>query len=388
MKIVYITSPYFLDADFPLVRMLVNKGHNVYFFLKICPNALKSPLLNIPEIYPFSGIFDSSVYGNHIDRYKEYLGLDKIFILNKLENSLKLKEDYAISNIFQRYLDHINPDIIHHISWPSIDSNKWLFSYRRKVVCTIHDPYPHEGARSFKLRILNIASKIFLKNYILLNNRQTDAFKKYFCINYANIYYSRLGNYELMNLFGEKKKSPEDYILFFGRITPYKGLDILLPAFRKIQEKYPHIKLIVAGSGKIHFDVNLYMNDSQISIRNRFIELEELGTLIKNCKFVVCPYISATQSGVVASVLALNKPLLVTNVGGLPDMIEEGKSGIVVPANNVEALSNAIDGLLANEKKLHEMSNFIEQEARNGYNSWTEITEDLLDIYNRILSKG
>lgn len=381
MKIVYISSPFFLDADVPLIKTLISKGHIIHFFIKMMPNALKSPLLDIPEIYPKAGVFDSSIYDNHIDKYKKYIGIEKIYIINSLTNSLNLKESFFLNNQFHCYLEKIDPDIIHLISWPSITAFRWIFKYRKKIVCTIHDPYPHEGARSLKLRVLNILSKLFLKNYILLNKTQTKAFRQYYLIFFANIYYSNLGNYDLLDLFGEKKENGKRYILFFGRITPYKGVDVLLAAFRKVQSEFKDINLIVAGSGEFNFDITPYLHDSQIDILNRFIQLEELGTLIKNCEFVVCPYISATQSGVVASVLALGKPLIVTRVGGLPDMIVDGKSGLVIMPNSVDALADSLRTLLHDRDKVEKMVQYIKETSENGEKSWNKIANELIKTY-------
>lgn len=383
MKIVYISSPSFIDADFPLLKTLVEKGHDVYFFLKIYPNGLKSPLLDIPEIYPDNGVFDSSIYGNHIDKFKKYLNLDKIYVVNRNVNEIKIHH-FKITFQLINQIKEIKPDVVHHIGWPTIPDILLTYVFRNKLILTIHDPIPHELNRLTKrYRIIRICTNWFINNYILLNKSQTDDFKRYYRINKANIHYSRLGNYELLNLYGKKIDDSAQYILFYGRISKYKGVDVLLKAFNIVKGNHPEIKLIIAGSGSFHFDLEPYENDPQVEIINRYITLEELGTLIKNSLFVVCPYISATQSGVVASTLALNKPLLVTNVGGLPEMIEVDKSGIVVPANDVEALAESLNRLLEHKECLNFMSDYIMNNSKNGVNSWNKIAEELIEIYNK-----
>ena len=85
-----------------------------------------------------------------------------------------------------------------------------------------------------------------------------------------------------------------------------------MPAFVKIHDTYPDVKLIVAGGGEFCFDDSLYKNLDYIEFRHRFIPDTELIDLIKHCKFMVCPYTDATQSGVIMSAFAFNVPVLAT----------------------------------------------------------------------------
>ena len=113
----------------------------------------------------------------------------------------------------------------------------------------------------------------------------------------------------------EKK---ENYVLFFGRISPYKGVEYLFRAMERVHKVHPNVKVIVAGSGEMYFDASEYEKYEYVKIVNRFIELDELADLIRGALFTVCPYTDATQSGVVYSSFALNTPVIATNVGGLP----------------------------------------------------------------------
>ena len=95
----------------------------------------------------------------------------------------------------------------------------------------------------------------------------------------------------------------------------------------------------------------------------------------------MCPYISATQSGVVASVLALGKPLIVTRVGGLPDMIVDGKSGLVIMPNSVDALADSLRTLLHDRDKVEKMVQYIKETSENGEKSWNKIANELIKTY-------
>jgi len=139
------------------------------------------------------------------------------------------------------------------------------------------------------------------------------------------------------------KISPEDQIiLFFGFIRNYKGLDILLNAMQilKGKENTKHIKLLVAG--EFYEDEKPYKEliaslgiAGQLILKTNFIADCEVKYYLCATDFVVQPYRHATQSGVTPLAYHFEKPMLVTNVGGLPDMVPDYKSGLVAEPNAV-----------------------------------------------------
>jgi glycosyltransferase involved in cell wall biosynthesis len=140
--------------------------------------------------------------------------------------------------------------------------------------------------------------------------------------------------------------------LFFGAISQYKGVDILLKAMPLVFKEFPSETLIIADRMKegLNLDqdiINKYK--SQIVILDRYIPNEELFALIQESKFVVCPYLDATQSGVLMTAFALNKPVIATNVGAFPEYIEHNITGMLVPVSDPDKLANAIMSALYND---------------------------------------
>lgn len=137
------------------------------------------------------------------------------------------------------------------------------------------------------------------------------------------------------------KISPDDQIiLFFGFIRNYKGLDILLNAMKVLlgNENTKHIKLMVAG--EFYEDEKPYKEliallgiADQLILKTNFIADSEVKYYLCATDFVVQPYRNATQSGVTPLAYHFEKPMLVTNVGGLPDMVPDYKSGLVAEPN-------------------------------------------------------
>jgi glycosyltransferase involved in cell wall biosynthesis len=145
------------------------------------------------------------------------------------------------------------------------------------------------------------------------------------------------------------------YILFFGFIRDYKGLDLLLKAMADKRIRNRPIKLIVAGEyyGNESFYEELIRSeniDSQVIMKTEFIPSEAVKYYFGVADLVVQPYKSATQSGISQLAYHFEKPMIVTRVGGLPEIVEHGKVGYVVDVN-VEAISDAIIDFFENDKK-------------------------------------
>ena len=133
-------------------------------------------------------------------------------------------------------------------------------------------------------------------------------------------------------------------ILFFGFIRQYKGLDVLLEAMNLLkiqQQQNPSLqipKLLVAGEfyedRKLYDDlINKYQLQDHLILRTEFIADSEVKYYLSAADFVIQPYRNATQSGVTPLAYHFEKPMLVTNVGGLPDLVPHGKSGLVAEPN-------------------------------------------------------
>lgn len=130
----------------------------------------------------------------------------------------------------------------------------------------------------------------------------------------------------------------QNIILFFGFIRKYKGLDLLLEAMKFLKENQKsgisNPKLLVAGEfyedRKTYDDLiqNFGIAD-QLILRTDFIADSEVKYYLSAADFVIQPYRNATQSGVTPLAYHFEKPMLVTNVGGLPDLVPDGKSGLV-----------------------------------------------------------
>jgi len=175
------------------------------------------------------------------------------------------------------------------------------------------------------------------------------------------------------------------YLLFFGFIRDYKGLDLLINAFADERlRKFP-VKLLVAGEYysspepylKLIKEINL---EDFIELRTDFIPDDQVNLYFSAADMVVQPYKSATQSGVTQIGYHFNKSMLVTNVGGLSEIIPDGKIGYVVEPNSLE-IANALVDFYENDRIDEFEANIIEEKKKF---SWSNMANTFLSVYNKI----
>ena len=173
-------------------------------------------------------------------------------------------------------------------------------------------------------------------------------------------------------------------ILFFGYIRKYKGLDLLIHAMANEAIKKLGIQLMIVG--EFYEDASAYHDlvsslglQDQIKFYSNYIQDGEVKNYVCSADFIIQPYRNATQSGVTPLAYHFEKPMLVTNVGGLADTVPNLKTGIVV-APTTEAIAKGIETLY----ELGE-TNFIPNiiEEKKKY-SWAQMTEKFLALYQQL----
>jgi glycosyltransferase involved in cell wall biosynthesis len=385
MKLLFISSPPFADCDFPLIRTLQEAGHDVTCLIYLTPYYLKSTLFNIKKQINKNSIITAQCYPE-LKVYEKYMDLNKTFIINQTSNQ---DSSFSTFNLVLKVIKFIHKghfDIIH----TGNIFNMWYMSlyylFRNKMVLTVHDPFPHSGEiNNRKLFNYKMAMRI-VKYFVLLNQNQKHEFCQKYKLNSKQILINHLGIYDNIQTFTQTHINPNPYnVLFFGRISPYKGIEYLCQAMVEVRKHIPNASLTIAGGGKMYFDIEPYKKYDWINIQNRYIEMQELALLLQKCSISVCPYIDATQSGVIMTSYSMCKPVIATNVGGLSEMVDDGKSGILIPPKDVQALANAIINLLNNNELYLNMQQYIKRQYFTGEKSWESIANTYIKFYSRCL---
>jgi glycosyltransferase involved in cell wall biosynthesis len=143
----------------------------------------------------------------------------------------------------------------------------------------------------------------------------------------------------------------EEVLLFFGLIRPYKGLEVLLRAMPAILAKRP-VKLVVAGEcygddKPLHALIAELGIGAALKLDLKYVPNEAVATYMVAADAVVVPYLHATQSGIVQVAYAFGKPVITTRVGGIPEVVWEGETGLLVPPSDPVALAAAVERFFA-----------------------------------------
>ena len=169
----------------------------------------------------------------------------------------------------------------------------------------------------------------------------------------------------------------EPRVLFFGRITHYKGVDVLLDAMEEVWRQIPEATVVVAGSGEV--ESHPALADPRITVDNGYIPDATIPGLFGAARCVVLPYRQASQSGVGSMVKPYNRPLLVTDVGGLPELVSDG-SGLVVASESPGELASALVRVLRDDDLAQRLARAgTETAAREG--SWDTVGRLTLAAY-------
>jgi glycosyltransferase involved in cell wall biosynthesis len=245
------------------------------------------------------------------------------------------------------------------------------------AVVTVHDPEPHPG--DFEWIIENFSIRR-ADRCVLLSQSLTPALvrrgvleDRIDVIPHGPLFYSSRSTQD-------KRMKPDQgipTILFFGRITPYKGLDILLKAYKELKVTH-QVRLLIVGDGKLEPYKPLLQNLSEVEVINRWIPDGEVGEFFEQATIVVVPYTEATQSGVVTIAATHQLPVVGTRIGGLPEQIEDGKTGLLVEPGSIHELVQALGHLLDDPDYAAELSKSLHGRYSTIYN-WETIASQYLD---------
>ena len=387
MKIAYIGKIQLSDADLSYLNS-AQKLSDITYIMEVTPRFMKGPACNISKIYPHSGVFKATEAYPEFEKYSRIIDVDKFYVVNTCGKFWQLKAFWT-NFLLLLFLIKNKFDVI-HLTWPANVYEFIIYMLKRKIILTVHDPFPHTGLDTHIVRLRRKVAFRCVPHFIILNKAQREKFLSFYHLPSSAVIDSRLSCYTYLNMVEQDMTTvPEQkYILFAGKISKYKGVEYLLEAMKKVHDTFPDIKLVVAGSGKYHFDISGYAALPYIDIRNRFIPDEELVALMKKTQFMVCPYTDATQSGVIMSSFTFGTPVIATRVGGLPEMLGNGKYGMLVKEKDTDALYQGICSLLSDEEQLADYRREIAKDyTSDGYLSWKTIAEELRESYLQMASR-
>jgi glycosyltransferase involved in cell wall biosynthesis len=267
------------------------------------------------------------------------------------------------------------------------------------VVCTVHDPVQHEGtpfaARLFE-DVAQRASVSQSRAVIVHGEKLKATLAARYRIPTSRIAVIPVGDLSFYRLMARRMSAPIDrprrgkQLLFFGEVRKNKGLDYLIKAEPLISASYSDYSILVAGrflnepENNLRYYQSLIADSSRFSFFDRFIANDEVAEIFEGCDIVVLPYTSASQSGILTVAFGFGKPVIATNTGSLGEVLEHGRTGLLVPPRDERALAQAVLRLLTNDAARLQLGRNAAAAAR-GPLSWDTIATQTLAIYDRAI---
>lgn len=185
-------------------------------------------------------------------------------------------------------------------------------------------------------------------------------------------------------------------ILFFGLIKRYKGLEYLVDAFEEVRGRVKDAFLLIVGDvyagdpeGHRYYTQmidGLRGRDDVLCVAS-YVPVEAVGQYLAAADVVVLPYTRTYQSGVLLAAYAAGRPVVVTDTGGLSEVVEEGRSGFVVPPGDAKALAIGMMDILADSERLNAMGERARHLATAVY-GWDAIASRTVELYQSVVGKN
>lgn len=244
------------------------------------------------------------------------------------------------------------PDVVH--LQDSVASDPRLLvvagARPRRYALTLHDPVPHPGdatpsgwKRRLRSALVRSAALVFVHAESLAAETR-------------RIHSPRGPVVVVPHGAGPATAQPlpaSPSLLFFGRVSHYKGLDVLLDAMPSVWAAMPDVGLTVAGHG--HYPAHPLLDDGRVTVRRGYVPDSDVPGLFGAASLVVLPYRQASQSGVGSEARQHGRPLIVTEAGGLPELVTP-ETGRVVPPETPTALAASVLELLSDRERLERMA--------------------------------
>lgn len=256
---------------------------------------------------------------------------------------------------------------------------------KKLFVC--HNVFPHE-----RFPMDRFLAKMVLKhgNYFITQSKDDtkDLISIKASAQYIQTVHPTYNAFKIKGMTKEEARKllhiPDEHtiLLFFGFVREYKGLKYLIEAMPLIVKQCPNVQLYIVGAfekDKESYLAQIKTNhvEDYIKIYDEYIPDNEVEKFFAACDLVILPYVSATQSGIVQIAYGFEKPVIVTDVGGLPEVVDDGKTGYIVPAKQSNAIAQRVKNFIQN-KEHDQFRKFIEDEAyRFSWDRIVEVVEEL-----------
>jgi glycosyltransferase involved in cell wall biosynthesis len=391
MTVVYYMQVAFLDASIELINVL-KKHVQLHVLIELTPHGKNLTVLEIdrfPEDKTLVKPEEILTKRSYENMRPYFTGAASVhFVMHPHKTGFSYSTLQASFRTW-KYIRQFRPDVLHFETF-SLRAIGMLFYLKafKNICITIHDPVPHSGEESWKVTLprtffFNTSVKKKYLFYSKFAKKQfEDRYKKEVQSQKARAtMVLQMSPYSFLKKLVAPEEPAKKHILFFGRLSPYKGISDLLLAMPEVFREFPQTKLVIAGKRFHGFAIDdelLNTYKDNITLIEKHIPNEELAVLIQEAKFIVCPYKDATQSGVLMTAFGLKTPVIATEVGSFPEFINNDVNGLLVPPNDPAKLAEGICLALRNDHYKTWVQHIKNNEEEN---LWSRNAEILLHAY-------
>ena len=272
---------------------------------------------------------------------------DKQKLSGQISATLALLKLPRIGFDFKKALDQFRPDLA-LCSFQSIWDLAALPVLKRSpkpFVLFLHDAEPHPGDR-YPLRAKAMEWQVNTSDaLIVMSDHVAKTAHSLYHYPRERIFKIPHGRFDFTDTENHARIFPKTRpfrLLFLGRITEYKGLPLLLEAYRTLLASQRAFSLTIAGSGDLGAARKMIEHLPNIELVNEWLSDDEIALYLKNADAVVLPYIEASQSGVAAAAFSAGLPVIATPIGGLTEQIAHGVTGLIAKEVSVDALADSL----------------------------------------------
>ncbi len=390
-RVVFYTRPAYLDSAFPLVSALSRKIET-HLIVEVSPEERGIGTFSPPLIDSPAGL----VSEDRLPGWPPRSLRERLNSLRSLHlavfDAQRAFHPWCLATCWKiaRFIRSVRPHVVHFDEASTRAAGILYFLPRTPLILSIHDSQPHNGRMKHSFKLVRWLFLQRVNGLIFHSVFSREAFDDVGSMRRVgeNVAVIPLGIFDLLRTGRDGVgRRDERTVLFFGRMSPYKGLETLAAAAPRIAERVPNLRLVIAGRPLPGYEVPVVSplaNGGTCEWRVGHIADDEMCELFERAAVVVVPYVTASQSGVVSTAYGFRKPVVATSVGGLPEMVVDGVTGRVVAPGDPDALAAAIGDLLLDAEERGRMSERIRQKEE-GELAWPRLADMTIGVYQRAL---
>lgn len=391
MKKIAIIAFGHWGSTIPLAKHLTSYNYEVHYYIEQCSTSfseLESTDIKVTNVK--WGL--NKIKSENLGYLNTYCPSVQFWAIRIFKPLISLRYLSVLSNLINKILIWLICIKLHHNNYDAMilvgkyDLDHFIY-YHKYMKCPIitclHEVCHHMSP--------NFEKPSKLLNYLFKNKKKIivhsdNCFKD--ISNYKDVSINSVNKicFGLFEAWGLHQDDPQlaeqigsNYALFIGGIDKYKGIGVLTSAIKQLREKGFNYNFVIGGRGKDDCLSDLSELDG-VYIINRFLTNAEFVTLLKHSRFVICPYLTMSQSGIPQSALVFGKPIVSSNLEGFKEVVKNKVNGLVFTSQNESELAEAIIRMYDDEV-LHRLQNNIDADCNNIPDmNWGNISKQYIRI--------